>query len=483
MIDRKIIRESPELMREALARRRYQFDLDHLIEVEARRRELLAQVEEARADKNVISMRIGGIYAGESEPLILGLVAQADVFRARAREYRAAGKDDIARALEAAVEAGLHGDTQAAAEIPEPIRRVVAETLKQSAAEEQPTDKMEEALEQVEAEFEALMLELPNLPLDEVPDGDDEDDNVILYERGEPRRFDFEPLPHWEIGTRLGILDFEGAARMAGARFTMGVGLGATLERALINFMLDTHTREHGYTEVFPPYLANARSLIGTANLPKFEDDLFKTTDGYYLIPTAEVPLTNMHQGEILAAADLPKYYTAYTASFRREAGAAGKEGRGMIRLHQFHKVELMKFVTPETADEELEKLTRNAETIIERLGLPYRRVALCTGDLGHQPRQTFDPEVYFPGMDRWLELSSCSQYGDYQARRCNTRYRPEPEAAPVYVHTMNGSGLATGRTLAAILENYQEEDGSVLIPEVLRPYMGGAIEIRAPLP
>lgn len=427
MIDRRIVREHPEVIREALARRRYEFDLDRLIEVEARRRELLA-VEQLRAEKNALSDEIGNAYrSGEKE---------------RAEQL----KEQVAE-----LSARIEGMTQ--------------------------------ELEQVEAEFEALMLELPNIPLDEVPDGDDEDDNVILFERGELRRFDFEPLPHWEIGERLGILDFEGAARMAGARFTMGVGLGATLERALINFMLDTHTREHGYTEVFPPYLANARSLMGTANLPKFEDDLFKTTDGYYLIPTAEVPLTNMHQGEILAAADLPKYYTAYTASFRREAGAAGKEGRGMIRLHQFHKVEMMKFVTPETADEELERLTQNAETIIQRLELPYRRAALCTGDLGHQPRQTYDPEVYFPGMDRWLELSSCSQYGDYQARRCNTRYRPEPEAGPEFVHTMNGSGLATGRTLAAILENYQQADGSVVIPDVLRPYMGGAVEIPLPLP
>jgi len=427
VIDRKILRESPEVIREALRRRRYEFDLDHLIEVEARRRELLA-VEQLRAEKNALSEQIGEAYKS------------GDRDRAEQLKEQVA---DLSRRIE---------DT-------------------------------EQELEQVEAEFQALMLELPNLPLDEVPDGDDDSDNVVLYERGELRRFDFQPLPHWELGTRLGILDFEGAARIAGARFTMDVGLGATLERALINFMLDTHTREHGYTEVFPPYLANARSLIGTANLPKFEDDLFKTTDGYYLIPTAEVPLTNMHQGEILAAEDLPKHYTAYTASFRREAGAAGKEGRGMIRVHQFHKVELMKFVTPETADEELGRLTGNAETIIERLELPYRRVALCTGDLGHQPRQTFDLEAYFPGMDRWLELSSCSQYGDYQARRCNTRYRPEPEAPPVYVHTMNGSGLACGRTLAAILENYQQADGSVVVPEVLRPYMGGATEIPLPLP
>ena len=239
--------------------------------------------------------------------------------------------------------------------------------------------------------------------------------------------------------------------------------------------MLDTHTREHGYTEVMPPLLANATSLTGTATLPKFEDDQFKTTDGLYLIPTAEVPLTNMHQGEILAAEDLPKYYVAYTPCFRREAGAAGQESRGLIRLHQFNKVEMMKITTPETADDELEKLTLNAETILERLGIPYRRIVLCTGDMGFQPRRTYDLEVWMPGMNKWVEISSCSQYGDFQARRCNTRYRPEPEAAPVFVHTMNGSGLAVGRTFAAIMENHQQADGNVAIPEALRPYMGVA--------
>ncbi|MCK4324577.1 MAG: serine--tRNA ligase, partial [Armatimonadetes bacterium] len=344
-------------------------------------------------------------------------------------------------------------------------------------------EELEQELDQVEQRFEQMMLDLPNIPLDEVPIGESEHDNVVMYQVGEPPKFDFTPRPHWEIGEQLGILDFEGAARMAGARFVTDVGAAATLERALINFMLDTHTRKHGYKEIFPPYLANERALFGTANLPKFEDDLFKTTDGYYLIPTAEVPLTNMHQGEILEGDDLPIYYTAYTACFRREAGAAGKETRGMIRVHQFHKVELMKSVRPGQGSAELEKLVKDAEVIVQALELPYRRVHLCTGDMGHQPQQTFDLEGYFPGMDRWLELSSCSQYGDYQARRCNTRYRPQPQAKPEFVHTMNGSGLACGRTMAAILENYQQESGTVVIPEVLRPYMGGMAEILPELP
>ncbi len=425
MIDHRIIRETPEIVREALRKRRVDYDLDRLIELEARRRELLA-VENLRADKNRLSEQIGGAYRD--------------------------GERDRA----------------------EDLKQQVAEVSRR-------IEEQEAELERVQDEFDAMMLELPNIPHAEVPEGDDESDNPVLYRRGEPPAFDFDPLPHWELGRRLGILDFERAAKIASSRFVMNVGLGATLERALISFMLDTHTREHGYLEIMPPYLANARALLGTATLPKFEDDQFKTREGLYLIPTAEVPLTNMHQDEILAAEELPKYYTAYTASFRREAGSAGQESRGLIRLHQFHKVELMKFVAPETADEELETLTLNAEAILQRLELAYRRVILCTGDMGFQPRRTYDLEVWMPGMDRWVEISSCSQYGDFQARRCNTRYRPGPDAPPCFVHTMNGSGLASGRTLAALLENCQQADGSVAIPDVLRPYMGGTVEIPAP--
>ena len=426
VLDRRLVREEPEKIRQALEKRGYEFDLDTLIATEARRRELLQTVESRRAEKNELSEQI------------------ANAMRAG---------DDAAALKERSAQIGLE------------------------------LEELEQELDEVEAHFQEMMLELPNIPLDEVPVGKSEEDNVVMYEVGEPRKFDFTPKPHWEIGQQLGILDFEGAARMAGARFVTDVGAGATLERALINFMLDTHTRKHGYTEVFPPYLANERSCFGTANLPKFEDDLFKTTDGYYLIPTAEVPLTNMHQDEILDADQLPICYTAYTACFRREAGAAGKDTRGMVRVHQFHKVELMKFVKPGQGSEELEKLVKDAEAILQALELPYRRVHLCTGDMGFQPRQTFDLEVYCPGMDRWLEISSCSQYGDFQARRCNTRYRPQPQAKPEFVHTMNGSGVAAGRAVVAILENYQQESGTVVVPEVLRPYMGGLAEILPEMP
>lgn len=419
MIDHRLIRENPELIREALRKRHSDFDLDALVEIEAKRRELLA-VEDLRAEKNRISDLIGEAYK--------------------------AGDRDRAEELKATV-----------AELTAQIKDQEAE------------------LETVQEQFNALMLNLPNIPLDTVPEGESDADNPVLYERGDIPTFDFEPQPHWEIAERLGIVDFERGVRMAQSRFVVGVGAGAATERALINFMLDTHTREHGYTEIMPPLLANAVSLTGTATLPKFEDDQFKTTDGLYLIPTAEVPLTNMHQGEILAAEDLPKYYVAYTPCFRREAGAAGQESRGLIRLHQFNKVEMMKLTTPETADDELEKLTLNAETILQRLGIPFRRIVLCTGDMGFQPRRTYDLEVWMPGMNKWVEISSCSQYGDFQARRCNTRYRPEPEAAPVFVHTMNGSGLAVGRTFAAIMENYQRADGSVAIPDALRGYMAAA--------
>jgi seryl-tRNA synthetase len=422
MIDHRIVRETPDLIREALRKRRSDYDLDGLIDLEAWRRELL-QVENLRAEKNRISDEIGTAY----------------------RE----------------------GDTDRAEQLKEQVGEISRKI-----------EEQEEQLEQVEAQFEAMMLELPNIPLDEVPEGENETDNPVLYEKGEAPSFDFEPLPHWEIAERLGIIDFERATKIASSRFVMNMGAGATMERALINFMLDVQTREHGYTEVMPPYLANTRSLIGTATLPKFEEDQFKTREGLYLIPTAEVPLTNIHQDEILDGDELPKHYCAYTASFRREAGSAGQESRGLIRVHQFNKVELMKFVTPETADEELEALTLNAEEILQRLELRYRRIILCTGDLGFQPRRTYDLEVWMPGMDRWVEISSCSQYGDFQARRANTRYRPQREAPPRFVHTMNGSGLAAGRCLAAVIENYQQADGCITVPDVLRPYMGGMAEI-----
>jgi len=297
---------------------------------------------------------------------------------------------------------------------------------------------------------------------------------------GEPRKFDFEPKPHWEIGTRLGILDFERAAKVAGARFTVYKGAGARLERALINFMLDVHTQEHGYTEIWPPFLANAASMTGTGQLPKFAEDMFRCegTD-LYMIPTAEVPVTNLHRDEILDGDQLPIYYVAYSPCFRAEAGAHGRDTRGLIRQHQFNKVELVKFVRPEDSYDELEKLVADAEDILRRLGLPYRVSMMCTADVGFAAAKKYDPEVWMPSYGRYVEISSCSNFEDFQARRANIRFRRHPKAKPEYVHTLNGSGLAVGRTLAAILENYQNEDGSVTIPEVLRPYMGGMTRIE----
>ncbi|EAX46311.1 seryl-tRNA synthetase, partial [Thermosinus carboxydivorans Nor1] len=291
---------------------------------------------------------------------------------------------------------------------------------------------------------------------------------------GEPRQFAWEPRPHWEIGERLGILDFERGGKVTGARFTFYKGAGARLERALINFMLDLHTREHGYTEFFPPFIVNADSMVGTGQLPKFAQDMFKLEGlDYYLIPTAEVPVTNLHRQEILDAKDLPLYYAAYSACFRAEAGAAGRDTRGLIRQHQFNKVELVKFTLPEESYNELEKLTNNAERVLQLLGLPYRVVLLCTGDMGFASAKTYDLEVWLPSFNRYREISSCSNFEDFQARRADIKFRRDAKAKAEFVHTLNGSGVAIGRTVAAILENYQQEDGSVVVPEVLRPYMG----------
>ncbi|NLO72615.1 MAG: serine--tRNA ligase [candidate division WS1 bacterium] len=425
MIDRALLRDNPDLIRENLRKRHMDYDLDTLLALEARRRELL-QVENLRAQRNDLSKQIGQIIreGGNAEKLKTQVHALAE---------------EIAN--------------------------------------------QEQELGEVETRFEGMMAALPNILHPEVPEGESEEQNVELHRWGESRSFEFEPKPHWELGEALGILDWERAAKMASARFVMDLGAGAALERALINLMLDTHTRKHGYTEVSPPLLNNERSAFGIGVLPKFEEDLFKTREGLYLVPTAEMPLTNIHQDEILEGEKLPLCYTAYTPCFRSEAGAAGRESRGLIRLHQFHKVELMKYVRPEQADAELEKLLRNAETILEMLEIPYRRMALCSGDMGFQPRQTFDLEAWMPGMGKYVEISSCSQYGDFQARRAGIRFRPEPEAKPEYVHTMNGSGLACGRTVAAILENYQTEQGTVVVPEALRPYMGGLPEILPRLP
>jgi len=337
----------------------------------------------------------------------------------------------------------------------------------------------EQRLSKVEEECQSLMVTVPNLPDESVPVGRDETGNVEVRRVFEPRSFSFEPRPHWEIGAELGILDFDRAAKISGARFAVLSGAGALLSRALINFMLDLHTREHGYREVLPPFLVGANAVFSTGQLPKFESDLFKVEGrDLYLVPTAEVPLTNLHGDEILESAELPKHYTAYTPCFRSEAGSYGKDVRGLIRQHQFDKVELVKITDQESSFEELESLTRNAEEILKRLSLPYRVVLLCTGDMGFASAKTYDIEVWLPSQKTYREISSCSNCTDFQARRAKIRYRPATGGKPRLCHTLNGSGLAVGRTWLAILENCQNEDGSVTVPEALRPYMDGLATI-----
>jgi seryl-tRNA synthetase len=341
---------------------------------------------------------------------------------------------------------------------------------------------LDDELKLVEDELQNLLLTIPNLPHASTPVGRSEEDNVVLRSWGNPPSFNFEPKNHWEIGEQLGILDFERAAKITGARFALTKGAGARLERALISFMLDLHTTEHGYTEVLPPFMVNRASMTATGQLPKFEEDLFKLVDpDFLLIPTAEVPVTNIHRDEILKRSELPISYTAYTPCFRREAGSHGKDTRGLIRQHQFNKVELVKFVHPAESEAELEKLTGHAERVLQLLELPYRVVALCSGDIGFSACKTYDLEVWLPGPGTYREISSCSSFGDFQARRGGIRFREDDKSKPEFVHTLNGSGLAVGRTLVAILENYQQADGSVVIPQALRPYMGGLEAITIP--
>jgi seryl-tRNA synthetase len=340
--------------------------------------------------------------------------------------------------------------------------------------------KFDEELREVEGALEHLMLSIPNIPHESVPVGATEDDNVEARKWGEVRSFEFEPKPHWDLATELGILDFERASKVTGSRFVFYKGLGARLERALINFMMDLHNDEHGYEEMLPPYMVNRESMTGTGQLPKFEEDAFLiNSEDYFLVPTAEVPVTNYHRDEILANDQLPIAYTAFSACFRSEAGSAGRDTRGLIRQHQFNKVELVRFVRPEESYDELEKLTGHAEKVLQLLELPYRVMSMCTADLGFTAAKKYDIEVWIPSYDTYREISSCSNFEAFQARRANIRFRREPGAKPEHVHTLNGSGLALGRTVAAILENYQQEDGSIAIPEVLRPYMGGVDVIK----
>lgn len=425
MLDIKFIRDNTEKVEQALANRGTAVGLDEFLKLEKERRELLVEVENLKAKRNAVSQEISKLKkAGQNA-------------------------DDLI--------AEMRGVGDRIAELDNKVR-------------------------DVETNLNYIVLTIPNVPHDSVPVGSNEDDNQEVRRWGTPRTFAKEPLAHWEIGEGLGILDFERGGKVTGARFTFYRGLGARLERALINFMLDLHTTEHGYTELLPPFIANKDSMTGTGQLPKFAEDMFKLEGlDYYLIPTAEVPVTNYHRQEILDAKDLPLYYTAFSACFRAEAGAAGRDTRGLIRQHQFNKVELVKFSLPEESYNELEKLTANAEKVLQLLGLPYRVMLLCTGDMGANSAKTYDLEVWLPSFNKYREISSCSNFEDYQARRGDIKFRRDAKAKPEYVHTLNGSGVAIGRTVAAILENYQQEDGSVVIPEALRPYMGGIEVIKRP--
>jgi seryl-tRNA synthetase len=426
MLDLNYVRENLDAVRAALSARNFPADqLDEFVEMDAGRRRIIGEADDINQMRNAASKEIGSLMQ--------------------------VGKKEEAEAKKAAV-AGL---------------------------KEKQTE-LERQRDEADAAMRELLAGLPNIPAKDVPIGLDETANKEIRRWGEPREFDFEPKDHVDLGTTLGILDLERATKIAGSRFAILNGAGARLERALVNFMLDIQVNEHGYTETLPPFLVNRQALFGTNQLPKFEDDLFHIKDerGFALIPTAEVPVTNYHADEILDAADLPKRYTAYTPCFRSEAGSYGKDTRGLIRQHQFEKVELVKLCMPENSDEEHEKLTADAERILELLGLPYRTVVLSTGDMGFGARKTYDIEVWIPSQKTYREISSCSNCGDFQARRMNTRFRRSGGAKPEFVHTLNGSGLAVGRTWLAILENYQQNDGSIMIPEILQHYMNGLEKI-----
>lgn len=418
MLDIKRIRENLEDIKKAMNRRREkEFNLDEVVELDDKRKELLKEVEVLKNKMNVESKKIPQLIKE--------------------------GKD-------------ITEDKANLKKLSDEIK------------------SLDEKIKIVNDELEYKLLRIPNVPNKEVPQGETDEDNVEVRTWGEPTKFNFNPKAHWDLGTDLGILDFETAAKITGSRFTLYKGLGARLERALINFFLDTNIGEQGYTEVIPPFMANKNSFLGTGQLPKFAEDMFKIEGlDYYLIPTSEVPLTNIHANQILAFDELPKNYTAYTPCFRSEAGSAGRDTRGLVRQHQFNKVEMVKIVAPEESYNELEKLTHNAEYLLQLLKIPYRVVKICTGDLGFTAAFKYDVEVWMPSYNRYVEISSCSNCEDFQARRAGIRFKRDKDSKTEYAHTLNGSGLAIGRSFAAILENYQQEDGSVIIPEVLRPYMG----------
>jgi seryl-tRNA synthetase len=421
MLDIRLFRDNPDLVRESQRRRGEDPGVvDEVLALDTRRRELQTAIDTARAERNTVSAQIPKI------------------------------KDPAEKAARIAA------------------MRAVGDQI----------DTAEAELRQVEEQQRDLLLRIPNIPDASVPYGKDDTENVVIRTWGEPRRFDFPPRPHWEIAEALGIADFERGAKISGSRFYVLVGQGAALERALINFFIDVHTREHGYTEVWTPYPVRRECMVGTTQLPKFEEDMYRTDDDLFLDPTAEVPVTNLFREEILDADKLPIYLVAYTACFRKEAGSAGRDTRGMIRVHQFNKVEMVKFVAPDTSWDELESLLGNAEHLLQMLDLPYHIAQMCTGDVGFAAAKKYDPEVWMPGQEngqgKYVEISSCSNFLDFQARRANIRYRPTPDARPQFVHTLNGSGLAVGRTMAALLENGQQADGTVHIPAILQPYFGG---------
>ncbi|USK49989.1 serine--tRNA ligase [Bacillus sp. CMF12] len=424
MLDIKFLRANFEEVKNKLQHRGEDLtDLEKFEDLDVKRRELIVQAEQLKSKRNEVSQQVAALKREKQD---------ADHLIAEMRE--------------------------------------VGDNIK----------ALDEELRTVEEELDQLLLSIPNIPHESVPVGETEDDNVEIRKWGEVREFDFEPKPHWDVATDLDLLDFERASKVTGSRFVFYKGLGARLERALFNFMLDLHTDEHGYKEVLPPYMVNRASMTGTGQLPKFEEDAFLIeSEDYFLIPTAEVPVTNMHREEILSADELPINYAAFSACFRSEAGSAGRDTRGLIRQHQFNKVELVKFVKPEESYNELEKLTGHAEKVLQMLGLPYRVMSMCTGDLGFTAAKKYDIEVWIPSYNTYREISSCSNFEGFQARRANIRFRREAKGKPEHVHTLNGSGLAIGRTVAAILENYQQVDGSVIIPEVLRPYMGNREVIK----
>lgn len=423
MLDIKLFRENPQKIKNSLKRRKAEDRVDEVIALDQKRRDLLYEAEQLKNKQNTVSKEIP--------------------------KLKKEGKD---------------------------VAPIFAE-MKQLSEE---VKELDNKLRETEQELEKIMLTIPNIANDTVPDGDTDEDNVEIRHFMEPTSFDFEPKAHWDLGENLDILDFGRAAKITGTRFTVYKDAGARLERAVINFFLNTHTEEHGYTEIFPPYMVHRNSMVGTGQLPKFEEDAFKVVDtDYFLIPTAEVPVTNLYREQILSGDDLPIKHVAYSACFRAEAGSAGRDTRGLIRQHQFNKVELVKFAEPEHSYEELEKLTRDAEHVLQLLKLPYRVVKICIGDLGFTAAMKYDIEVWMPSYNRYVEISSCSNFEDFQARRAGIKYKKDPKDKPRFVHTLNGSGVAVGRTVAAILENYQNEDGSVTVPEVLVPYMGGKTVIR----